>query len=183
MKRRDYLAALFLGFVVLGLVSPAVSAGIPGSVTLKIQQKTWYAEADVYTTIFYYVTVNNYGIAKFYPLGDPYNYIHFGSHSGTSSNAYWKSSDASITTYSIIADGFWHLDALWDSREGTMKLSVAIAYKDSSRSFDTKNFGTESMGTPYLLVRVTVDDSGGNELANKVEEVAIGEIENYLVSA
>ena len=157
---------------------------IPGSVTLKVQQKTWYAEADVYTTINYYVQVNPYGIAEFNPLGDPYNYVHFGSHSGTSSNAYWKSIDASTSHYALEGSGWWHVDALWDSRDGTMRLSVAIAYEGHDDFTPAnKGLGVQSRGRPYLLVRYTVDDSGGNELANEMENIAIGAVENYLVSA
>ncbi|MDV3103325.1 hypothetical protein [Thermococcus waiotapuensis] len=182
MGKRNYLAVLFLGFVVLGLISPVVSAGIPGSVTLKIQQKTWFAEAYVYATINYYVQINQYGVAKFDPLGSPYNYIHLGSHSGTGSNAYWKSVDTSTSNYALEVSGWWHVDALWNSRDGTMKLSVGIAYEGPSPLIN-KEIGVQSIGRPYLLVRYAVDDSGGNQLANELKNIAIGAIESYLVSA
>ena len=46
----------------------------------------------------------------------------------------------------------------------------------------TRKIGIQSTGSPYLLVRYTVDDSGGNELANEMENIAIGAAESYLVS-
>ncbi len=183
MKRRNYLAALFLGFVVLGLVSPAVSAGIPGSVTLKIQKKVWWAEAHVYTTIFYNVESNPYGFVEFAPLGAPYNYIHFGSHSGTASNAYWKSVTASTSALKHYASGWWHVEALGSSRDGTMQMWLYIEYQDSLNQGDKELNVDYIGGTPYLMVRYTVDSSGGSELANKAYDIAIGAIKDYLVSA
>ncbi|NJF24848.1 hypothetical protein [Thermococcus sp. Bubb.Bath] len=177
-----YLAGLFVGLAVLGLLSPAVSAGTPGSVTLKIQQKTWYAEADVYATIYYTVQTEPYGFIEFSPLGEPYNYIHFGSHSGTSSNAYWKSMDSSTSEYKHHASGWWHLDTLWDSTDGTMDMWLYIEYSGSS-FMSTKNIHVNSIGTPYIMVRYNVDDSGGNTIADKAYDIAVGAVVDYVVSA
>lgn len=179
---RKYLMGLFVGLVVLGLLSPAVSAGIPGSVTLKIKQETWWAEADVYTTIYYRVETGSYGMVKFSPLGPPYNYIHFGSHSGTGSDAYWRSMTAATSEYKHYASGNWHVEALWNSADGTMEMWLWIEYSEAS-IMGTKDFGIESLGEPYLAVRYTVDSSGGNTLADEIKNIAIGVVTSYVVSA
>jgi hypothetical protein len=176
-----YLAGLFVGLAVLGLLSPAVSAESLGSVTLEIQQKTWYAEADVTATIFYNVLRTPYGQSVFAPLEAPYNYVHFGSHSGTDSNAYWKSVSSYTSEYKHYAQGWWHVDALWNSKDGTMEMWLWLAYQQPTSI--SKDIQVESVSNPTLVVTYTVDDSGGNELAKEVHDIAVGVTTSYLVEA
>ena len=180
---RKPLAGLVALLVVFVFVATPASAGTPGSVTLKVKTTALWAEAHVYATIFYDVQYSGYGLAKFAPLGEPYNYVHFGSHSGSDGSAYWKSNTMSTSEYSHHASGWWHVSALWKSKDGTMDLWLAIEYSGAQPLFQKGNYGVDSLGIPMLLVRYTVDDTEGNTLADEVKDIAVGAIVDYIVSA
>ncbi len=64
-----------------------------------------------------------------------------------------------------------------------MDLWLAIEYSEAQPLFQKGDYSVNSIGTPMLLVRYTVDDTEGNTLADEVKDIAVGAIVDYIVSA
>ncbi len=169
-----------LGIVAAGIPHVAASS-VSSAVTLKVIDKDWYAESDVSITIYYTVVESPYfGVEYFAPLYPPYNHVHFGTHSGTSSMAYWTSCDASTSPSTLQGKGDWVTKALINRYYGDAYLAVFIDTVDSSPyGVSHSSVGRIASGTGVLMVQYYVDSEGSRISELGPTEIPVGEPEEY----
>jgi len=101
------LAGLTLSVVVLAIAAMATPAVATqsGVITLDTILHGSFSTARVYIAAQYAVQDGTFKLG-------PMTRVHFGSSSGTGSNAYWYTTDSYTAPSAIQAHGTWHLDAL-----------------------------------------------------------------------
>ncbi len=180
MNKRE-LAGLTLGVVVVALAAmatPALASGA-GTVTLTTTLHGSFSDAKAYIQDYY--TVEN----GQFVLGMPYTWVHFGSSSGTGSNAYWYTTDSSTSPGVITASGTWHLNTYTNygltesSYTGQSQLYVYLTpgSTPTSRHVLPTNTKPSSASLTYaasdslkLYIRAVVDYHGETQYSNTFYE-------------
>ncbi len=178
MNKKE-LAGLTLGVVVVvlaAMATPALASGT-GTVTLTATLHGSFSDARVYIADYY--TVEN----GQFVLGMPYTWVHFGSSSGTGSNAYWYTTDSSTSPGAIIASGTWHLNTYTNygltesSYTGQSQLYVYLTPSSTPTSRHVFPTSAKHSSVAYttssslkLYINAIVDAHGGTQYSNAFYE-------------
>ncbi|WP_297437738.1 hypothetical protein [Thermococcus sp.] len=179
MNKRE-LAYTIFGIVVLVIAAtttPALATQ-SGVVTLDTILHGSFSTARVYIA------------AQYEFQGDqlqqgPMTRVHFGSSSGTGSNAYWYSTDSYTTPHSIYGQGSWHLNNFEhyglteSSYDGSSELQVYLQPAGDAPTankpapigrMSTQVISTASDEHFEIIIEAYVDSHGGNSLSKYMTE-------------
>ncbi|WP_297462317.1 hypothetical protein [Thermococcus sp.] len=176
MNKKKLAGAIF-GVVVLviaAMATPAIATN-SGVITLDTILHGSFSTAEVYIAAQY--AVQN----RQFQLG-PSTRVHFGSSSGTGSNAYWYTTDSYTAPATIQAHGTWHLNAYTHyglteaSYDGSSELQIYL--EPSGRTPTAKNISPQeklpikSAGSTQLELRIIayVDSHGGVSISRYLTE-------------
>ncbi|GAB6102317.1 hypothetical protein JCM16138_15400 [Thermococcus atlanticus] len=176
MNKKE-LAGITLGVVVLAIAAMATPAVATqsGVITLDAILHGSFSTAKVYIAEQYVVQNGQFQLG-------PMTKAHFGSSSGTGSNAYWYTSDAYTTPSLIDGWGTWHLDALTHyglteaSYEGSSELQVYLVPSGETptakNTLSQEKFSAEpSTNAQFELdIAAYVDVHGGTSLSRYLTE-------------